>query len=68
MKPATKEEPRVVIQISKERCKGCDICVQFCKPGCLAMDGFTAVVVNAQKCTKCMRCEILCPDFAITVK
>ena len=63
-----KDTPRVVIRIDEKRCKGCDICVQFCKQKCLAMNGFVAVVVNEKECTKCMRCEILCPDFAITVE
>ncbi len=65
--PPPVSAPRVVIRIDEKRCKGCDICVKFCKQDCLALNGFVAIVTNANECTKCMRCEILCPDFAITV-
>ncbi len=55
------------IEIHQEWCKGCEICVEFCKPGVLAMEGLYAVVVDASACTGCLQCELLCPDFAIIV-
>ena len=51
-------------------CKGCSICVEFCPKKVLALsqEGVpVAVVVNPQECTRCRLCEVLCPDFAITV-
>lgn len=56
------------ISIYSKRCKGCEICVDFCPTKVLAMQDMIAVVVNIDVCNKCMRCEILCPDFAITVE
>jgi 2-oxoglutarate ferredoxin oxidoreductase subunit delta len=49
-------------------CKGCGICVEFCprKVLKLSADG-KAIVAYPEKCTLCRLCEVLCPDFAITV-
>ncbi|MFO7768139.1 MAG: 4Fe-4S binding protein [bacterium] len=55
------------IEIKQEWCKGCEICVEFCKPGVLEMEGLYPVVVDESACTGCLQCELLCPDFAITV-
>lgn len=49
-------------------CKGCSICVDSCpwKVLELSSEG-KAVIVHPDKCTRCRLCEVLCPDFAITV-
>lgn len=52
-------------------CKGedCSICVRACPEYCLGFEGAGAVrVVRANACTACGLCELLCPDFAITVR
>lgn len=50
-------------------CKGCDICVEFCPRGVLSReDQGPARVSNPSACTHCRMCELLCPDFAITVR
>ena len=57
------------ITVIKAHCKGalCNICVAYCPEKVLGM-GFRHVeVVDADACTKCMLCEIRCPDFAIFV-
>jgi 2-oxoglutarate ferredoxin oxidoreductase subunit delta len=59
---------RYTITIRESWCKGCGICVEFCKPGVLAMEGLYAVVVDPVACTGCLQCELLCPDFAIEVE
>jgi 2-oxoglutarate ferredoxin oxidoreductase subunit delta len=49
-------------------CKGCGICVRFCPRSVLALSEHgKAAVVAPEKCTQCELCEMLCPDFAITV-
>ncbi len=56
------------IQINDAWCKGCTICVEFCPEDVLVMNRLEKVEVKAlESCTKCMRCEQLCPDFAIIV-
>ena len=55
------------IKVYEKMCKGCEICVAFCPVNILEMRGLIVIVNNADKCTKCMLCELRCPDFAITV-
>jgi len=63
----SKEKQLPIINIKKEWCKGCEICVDYCPTHVLAMKGLYAEVVNLAACTGCGLCEIRCPDFAITV-
>ena len=55
------------IEIRQDFCKACGICVEFCPAGVLAMKQNTAYVKDLKACTKCMMCELRCPDFAISV-
>jgi 2-oxoglutarate ferredoxin oxidoreductase subunit delta len=55
------------IEIKKEWCKGCEICVDVCPRDVLEMKDFVAVVKNLDNCTYCNMCELLCPDFAIVI-
>lgn len=64
--------PKVVID--QERCKGCQICVEFCPPKVLAMSSalntrgfYPAVLIDEERCTSCAACAIVCPDIAIAV-
>jgi 2-oxoglutarate ferredoxin oxidoreductase subunit delta len=49
-----------VIEIKREWCKSCGICVDACSLEVLEMRGEYPEVVGM--------CEVLCPDFAITVE
>jgi len=55
------------VHIYYEWCKRCGICVAFCPTGTLAErpDG-APYVKYPEKCTHCERCDMLCPDYAIT--
>ncbi len=68
MSKKTQQEAPPVIEIIVERCKGCEICVEFCPTDVLAIDNGIAVVINLDACTSCQLCDLRCPDFAITVK
>ena len=58
----------VTIEINDAWCKGCRICVEFCPKDVLRMTSMDKVEVTAiEACTSCLRCEQLCPDFAISV-
>jgi 2-oxoglutarate ferredoxin oxidoreductase subunit delta len=55
-----------VVEIKKEWCKACGVCIYFCSQKVLVMKDFKAFAQNPEKCTDCQLCELRCPDFAIT--
>ena len=57
------------IEISREWCKGCGICVAFCPKEALMLDeSDKAVVKEENDCNVCGLCELLCPDLAIDIR
>jgi 2-oxoglutarate ferredoxin oxidoreductase subunit delta len=68
-KPSKKEKkspPEIFVKVSW--CKGCGLCVEYCNRDVLKMDGVLPVVVDAEKCNRCLQCEVICPDFAIEIR
>jgi len=64
----------VNIQIDKERCKGCCLCVSECPRGNIAMSrllnssGQTyAEIIDLNDCTACALCCQMCPELAIVI-
>ncbi|OQX74535.1 MAG: 2-oxoglutarate:acceptor oxidoreductase [Campylobacteraceae bacterium 4484_4] len=62
------------VWVNVDRCKACDICVDVCPAGVLAMVpsdktilGSTISVQVPDACIGCNDCELHCPDFAIYV-
>ncbi len=62
------------IEIDKERCKGCCLCVAECPRGNIRMSellnsgGHTyAEIVDLNDCTRCALCCQMCPDLAIRI-
>ena len=56
------------ISVNRAVCKQCGICVNFCPRDVLASDENGDVqIVNAEACTGCLMCELLCPDLCINV-
>lgn len=62
------------VDINKEKCKGCELCIHACPHDVLKMSltvnrkGLLySNVVNADSCTGCSNCAIVCPDGVITV-
>ncbi len=51
------------------RCKACGICIEFCPQHVFAAEPLSGVVrlEHPEACTGCRQCELLCPDFVITV-
>ncbi|RAX54092.1 2-oxoglutarate:acceptor oxidoreductase [Helicobacter sp. 16-1353] len=64
----------VPVWVDYDRCKACDICVDVCPSGTLAMrfdkssiNGKIIDIINPNSCIGCNNCELSCPDFAIHV-
>jgi 2-oxoglutarate ferredoxin oxidoreductase subunit delta len=62
------------IEIDRDRCKACELCVPACPGGCIEMgnrvnrQGYaTAVFTHDDDCTGCAICAEVCPDVCIRV-
>ncbi len=62
------------IVIDKEKCKGCEVCIDACPTQVISMSGEVngkgyhfAYPENKEACTGCTNCAIVCPDGVITV-
>ena len=56
------------LEINREWCKGCGICVAFCPKNVLELDSKDCVVaVRPEDCICCRLCELRCQDLAIEV-
>ena len=62
------------IVIDKEKCKGCEVCIDACPTQVISMSdnvngkGYNyAYPDNKEACTGCANCAIVCPDGVITV-
>jgi 2-oxoglutarate ferredoxin oxidoreductase subunit delta len=67
--------PRGKIHIIKERCKGCQFCIEFCPKKVLKLsDTFNQrgyhfpEIVDERSCVCYKLCEHICPEFAIYVE
>jgi len=62
------------IEVNKEKCKSCELCIGACPLGLLKlsknMNSFGDHYVeqtDESKCTGCALCGLMCPDLVITV-
>lgn len=58
-----------ILNIRREWCKGCGICITFCPKKVLdfGQDG-RVNVINEEACSRCGLCEERCPDYVIKVE
>ena len=63
-----------MIEILDDWCKGCEICVKRCPVQALEISEImnkkgvrVPRLKEVNNCYQCRLCELLCPDFAITV-
>ncbi len=63
------------VLIDRDRCKGCELCVQACPQHVLAISpdlnrkgNFFARVARPRHCIGCRLCGIACPDAAIELQ
>ncbi len=54
------------VTVDKEKCTGCDTCVEECPAEAITLvDG--KAVIDADECTECEACADACEDEAITI-
>lgn len=63
------------IVIDADACKGCHLCIDQCPQDILEVSRNRSVkgylmpmAKGVDDCITCMRCEMICPDLAITVE
>ncbi len=54
--------------VDKEKCKGCEECIEICTVQVFEMQEGKSVPVNAKECLGCQSCVEVCKEKAITVK
>ena len=61
------------IDIDKEKCKGCAVCVANCPTASIQLSkmvnnkGYHYAEMVGEGCIGCSSCAIVCPDFVISV-
>lgn len=65
---------KVRIEVDRERCKGCELCVVFCPLHNLEVGDqpnesghYPVLVKDEGVCSGCGLCAVMCPDVAITI-
>ena len=65
---------KFVIEVERDRCKGCALCVDSCPKHILELGGeinvkgyHYAVITEPEKCIGCKFCAVTCPEVAITI-
>src|SRR5512137_1763485 len=57
------------VQLDLELCKACGVCIELCPEEVFDRDklGYP-VLARPEACSRCLLCELHCPDFAIEVR
>ncbi len=56
------------VSVERERCKGCEECVEVCTVKVFEIQEGEAVPVNVKDCMGCGSCVEVCKERAITVR
>jgi NAD-dependent dihydropyrimidine dehydrogenase PreA subunit len=57
-----------IIDVDKDKCTGCEECVNVCPSEVFEMQNGKSEPVNVDACVFCKSCEDGCPEGAVTVK
>jgi len=64
--PAGKCQSLISYSIN-DNCIGCTICAQRCAAGAIEMKPYETHEIDAEKCTRCDTCRVVCPADAIEI-
>lgn len=53
------------VLINRQWCKGCGVCVAFCRAQALSLDEEGKAAYDPERCVGCGLCELYCPDLAV---
>ena len=65
---------RFKVEFNRDKCKGCELCVNACPKKILALDSnvntkgyHPAGITDQESCIGCTSCALMCPDCCITI-
>lgn len=65
---------RFKVEFNRDKCKGCELCVNACPKKILALDSnvntkgyHPAGITDQEACIGCTSCALMCPDCCITI-
>ena len=58
----------VTLELDKEKCSGCGMCLIVCPQAVLRMNKGKARIENRDSCMECGACAMNCPTHALTVQ
>jgi len=58
----------VTLNLDREKCVGCGICLIVCPHEVLSMNNGHAMIQNRDRCMECGACSRNCPSEAVTVQ
>ena len=72
---STATAPFVPLEVARDRCKGCELCITACPQHVLELEagivnvlGYHPVrLTDSARCTSCAFCARVCPDGVFTV-
>jgi NAD-dependent dihydropyrimidine dehydrogenase PreA subunit len=56
------------VTLDREKCNGCEECLELCSFGVFEMQNGRAVPVNAKECIGCESCVEVCEQNAISIE
>jgi NAD-dependent dihydropyrimidine dehydrogenase PreA subunit len=56
------------VYVDREKCKGCEDCIEVCTAKVFEMQGGKSVPVNIKECLGCQSCVEVCKEKAIAVE
>lgn len=56
------------VLVDKEKCKGCEECLEVCTAGVFFIDNGKCIPAKMKECVGCRSCVEICKEEAITVK